>query len=67
MSVSVPTVALKAAVIDFLLLYGALGSVIRAPFLIDRSLLITKSSACSKAAQYGAPYGQGTALVTPSD
>lgn len=46
---SVPTVALKAAMIDFFFLfYAELGSVIRAPFLTDRSILITKSSACSK-------------------
>lgn len=38
------------------LFYAELGSVIRAPFLTDRSILITKSSACSKGkAHYMAP------------
>lgn len=60
---SVPTVALKAAMIDFFLFYAELGSVIRAPFLTDRSISITKSSACSK----GAPCSRATTRATPTD
>lgn len=56
---SVPTVALKAAMIDFFLFYAELGSVIRAPFLTDRSISITKSSACSKGSALWRPVQPG--------
>ena len=57
---SVPTAALKAAMIDFFFLfYAELGSVIRAPFLTDRSILISKSSACSKGSALWRPARPG--------
>lgn len=52
----------------FFLFYAELGSVIRAPFLTDRSILITKSSACSKgSARTMAPRAAGPAArATPA-
>lgn len=43
----------------FFLFYAELGSVIRAPFLADRSILITKSSACSKGSALWRPMRPG--------
>lgn len=43
----------------FFLFYAELGSVIRAPFLTDRSILITKSSACSKGSALWRPVQPG--------
>lgn len=43
----------------FFLFYAELGSVIRAPFLTDRSILITKSSACSKGGALWRPMRPG--------
>lgn len=52
----------------FFLFYAELGSVIRAPFLTDRSILITKSSACSKGSALWRPCAAGaTARATPAD
>lgn len=55
--------------IDFSpLFYAELGSVIRAPFLTDRSILITKSSACSKGSALWRPRAAGPAArATPAD
>lgn len=48
----------------FFLFYTELGSVIRAPFLTDRSISITKSCACSNGC---APCSRATARATPAD